>query len=117
MFFVVALLLLLLLPTPWNVVGCVVSLALGIVEAGFWQRTVRGRRVGVGAETMIGARGTVVRPLRPTGQVRVAGELWEATSESGADPGEEVTVVGRDGLTLVVEPDAPAAADSSTRAR
>jgi membrane-bound serine protease (ClpP class) len=109
MFFVVALLVLLLLPSPWNVIASVVSLAIAFGEVGFWQRKVRKRQVVAGAETLIGSRGTVVRALRPTGQVRVSGELWEATSESGADPGEEVTVVGRDGLTLVVEPDAPAA--------
>ena len=108
MFFVVALLLLLLLPSPWNVIGSVVALALAFGEVGFWQRKVRKRQVAAGAETLIGSRGTVVRALRPIGQVRVSGELWEATSKNGADPGEEVTVVGRDGLTLVVEPDAPA---------
>ena len=110
MFFIVALLLLLLLPSPWNIIGSIASLAVAFVEAGFWQRTVRNRKVVAGAETLIGTRGVVVRPLRPTGQVRLSGELWEATSEAGADPGEEVTVVGRDGLTLVVEPDSPAPA-------
>ena len=107
-FFVVALVVLLLLPSPWNVIACVASLAAALGEVTYWQRRVRGREVSAGAETLIGSRGTVVQPLRPAGQVRVAGELWEATSERGADPGEAVTVVGRDGLTLLVEPDAPA---------
>ena len=45
---------------------------------------------------------------RPTGQVRMNGELWEATCEAGADVGDETVVRAIDGLTLIVDP-APAA--------
>jgi membrane protein implicated in regulation of membrane protease activity len=51
----------------------------------------------------------VVVPCRPKGQVRIEGTLWEATSAEGADPGDEVKVVGRDKLTLIVERIGPAA--------
>ena len=40
----------------------------------------------------------------PEGQVRVAGELWQARCEAGAGAGDEVVVREVDGLTLVVEP-------------
>jgi membrane-bound serine protease (ClpP class) len=103
MFFVVALVVLLLLPSPWNVIGCVVSLVLAVLEVAYWKRVVGTYRVRAGAETLLGAHATVVRPCRPRGQVRVNGEIWEATSASGADRGDEVTVVGREGLTLIVE--------------
>jgi membrane protein implicated in regulation of membrane protease activity len=43
-----------------------------------------------------------VTPLRPNGQVRLNGELWEAVSDEGADPGDIVRVDAVEGLTLVV---------------
>jgi len=51
---------------------------------------------------LIGSQGKVVSPLTPKGLVRIKGELWQATSAGGnIDTGEEVTVVGQDGLKLV----------------
>jgi membrane-bound serine protease (ClpP class) len=103
MFFLVAIVLLLTLPDPWNVVGFAVALLLALGEVFFWHRTVRGRRAAVGAGTLIGDEGRVLTPCRPEGQVQLRGEIWEARCADGADPGEIVRVVGRDGLTLVVE--------------
>jgi len=52
---------------------------------------------------MLGSEGKVVSPLVPEGLVRIKGELWIAKSASGRmDTGEEVTVVGQDGLKLIV---------------
>jgi len=92
----------LLLPSPWNVFGFVAGLVLFVPEVAFWNRRVRHKPVESGAETLIGAKAVVVSPLHPMGQVRIDGEIWEARSENGADPGETVTVVGRDRLTLLV---------------
>jgi len=103
-FILVALVLLFALPHPWNVVGFAAGLACFAGEVVFWHRTVRGRRAAVGAQTMIGESATVVSPCRPTGQVRLSGEIWAARCEGGADPGDTVEVVARQGLTLVVEP-------------
>lgn len=103
MFLIVAFVLLLVLPWPWSLVGFVISLVLFFGELGFWHRRVRGRRKEVGAETLIGKAAEVVTSCRPDGQVRLSGEIWAARCERGADAGETVTVVGRDGLTLVVE--------------
>ncbi len=56
-----------------------------------------------GLPYMVGSQGEVVSPLAPEGLVRIKGELWQAESASGSiDTGEEVTVVGQDGLKLVV---------------
>ena len=56
-----------------------------------------------GSEGMIGMKGEVIRPLTPKGVVRVGDEFWKARS-SGEDieTGEEVEVVGVEGLTLKV---------------
>jgi membrane-bound ClpP family serine protease len=63
---------------------------------------VRGRRKQVGAEALIDAQGTVLTPCHPLGQVSVVGERWEARCHEGADPGDNVRVVGIEGLTLTV---------------
>jgi membrane protein implicated in regulation of membrane protease activity len=102
-FVLVAFVLLFALPHPWNLVGFAAGLVCFIGEVLFWNRTVRGRRAAVGAQTMIGESATVVSPCRPTGQVRLSGEIWTARCDGGADPGDIVRVVAREGLTLVVE--------------
>jgi membrane-bound serine protease (ClpP class) len=107
MFLAIALLLFLLLPDPWNVVGGLVSLACWVVEITYWQRRMRRVKVATGAEKLIGATGEVTTPLAPVGQIRVLGELWEARSSSELPSGATVRVVALDGLTLDVEPVGP----------
>jgi membrane-bound ClpP family serine protease len=102
-FVLLALVLLVVLPSPWGFVGFGIALVCFGGEVLFWQRKVRGRRAVVGADTMIGEVGTVVSACRPTGQVRVLGEIWAAQCELGAGAGDTVTVVGRRNLTLIVE--------------
>ena len=106
-FVLVALVLLFVLPSPWNVVGFAGGLACFAGEVVYWHRTVRGRRAAVGAQMLIGEVGAVVSSCRPTGQVRLQGEIWAARCDAGADPGDAVEVVGRRGLTLVVRPAPP----------
>jgi membrane protein implicated in regulation of membrane protease activity len=103
-FLVLALFLLLVLPSPWSVVALAVCLVLGMGEVLFWHGRVRGLRVQSGAETLIGQRARVVTACRPVGQVSVGGALWEARCVSGADADETVTIVGRERLVLLVEP-------------
>jgi membrane protein implicated in regulation of membrane protease activity len=57
----------------------------------------------MGPETLVGETAQVVTPCRPTGQVRLQGELWQARCEEGADVGEHVRVRALEGLTLIVE--------------
>ena len=104
MFFIVALVLLFVLPSPWNFVGFIGGLIVFVGEVLFWNRKVRTGRKTVGAQTLIGKEATAVSSCRPGGQVRIAGEIWAARCSTGADMGETVIVVGRDGLTLLVEP-------------
>jgi membrane-bound serine protease (ClpP class) len=95
--------LLLLLPSPWNVVAVVILLPVWVLELLGWNRSMKHRRRAVGAETLIGREALVTTACRPNGQVRLDGEFWEARCEAGADAGETVTIVGREGLTLTVE--------------
>jgi membrane-bound ClpP family serine protease len=52
---------------------------------------------------MVGSKGEVVSPLDPEGVIKIKGERWIAKSVRGRlDTGEEVTVVGQEGLKLIV---------------
>jgi membrane-bound serine protease (ClpP class) len=104
MFFLLGIVLLIFVPYPWNVVSGTACLILFCGELWFWNRTMRGRRKVVGAQTLVGKEAEVLAPCRPTGQVRIGGEIWEARCEAGADSGATVRVVGLRGLTLLVEP-------------
>jgi membrane protein implicated in regulation of membrane protease activity len=103
MLILVAVVLLLVLPEPWALIGFAVALVLAVFEVLFWHRTVRHRRQAVGAETLLGRDAVVLSPCRPAGQVRLDGEIWAASCAAGADPGDTVRVVGRNRLVLVVE--------------
>jgi membrane-bound serine protease (ClpP class) len=61
---------------------------------------IRRQPVGVGMQTLVGARGQV----RRDGLVAVQGELWQARDENGQplEPGEEVEILAVEGLALVV---------------
>ena len=52
----------------------------------------------------IGSRGRTTTPISPRGYVRVNGELWQASSSSTIDAGEEIAVVGIEGMTLLISP-------------
>ena len=104
MFVALALVLFLILPDPWNVVGGLVSLACGVVEITYWQRRMRRVKVETGVENLIGAIGEVTAALAPVGQIRVLGELWEARSSSELPGGRRSASSRVDGLTLDVEP-------------
>ncbi len=52
---------------------------------------------------MQGSQGRVVSPLALEGLVRIRGELWMAKSSTGRmDTGEQIIVVGQEGLKLIV---------------
>ena len=68
-------------------------------------RSVRGRNYPVisGSEALMGATGVVTAELNPHGMVRVRGEEWTASTESGTiAKGDPVRVVGIQGLRLQV---------------
>jgi membrane-bound serine protease (ClpP class) len=64
----------------------------------------RERPAVTGAEQMIGIRGRVVEWTGDHGRVHVRGEIWAARAGAALVPDQPIRVVGRDGLTLIVEP-------------
>lgn len=62
----------------------------------------------VAPENIVGYEGTVVKPLVPQGYVKVQGVLWKAMcAETHLQKGDEVVVVGIEGLRLTVRPKKP----------
>jgi membrane protein implicated in regulation of membrane protease activity len=50
----------------------------------------------------IGSRGRTITAISPKGYIRINGELWQASSSSTIGVGEEVVVVGIEGMTLLI---------------
>ena len=97
------LLAILVLDEPWSWVAVALGAAWEIAETGLLIWWSKRRRAVVGTEALVGRMAIVAADCMPEGQVRVAGELWQARCEAGAGAGDEVVVREVDGLTLVVE--------------
>lgn len=97
------------LPDPWRLIFLCVALVVEVGEVFAWIRFLRRYRVTTGAEGLIGERAEVLAGWSPAagGHVRVRGEIWTARGELTGGEGALVRVARVDGLTLVVEPDAP----------
>ena len=106
-------------PLLWVVALAAVVLAL-LIFLVFAVVVRAARRPAGGADTgLIGALGRITTWAGPGGEVLVGGERWQARRRAPGDallePGREVKIVGRKGLTLYVEPapdGGPAAADA-----
>jgi membrane-bound ClpP family serine protease len=87
----------------WVLVTVMVIWAVFSVSLFIFTTSTLKKQVPVGLPSMIGTRGRTASLLAPEGMVRIKGELWMATSaEEDIAVGEEVEVVGEDGLKLVV---------------
>ncbi len=90
----------------WSVIISTIALTLGfflfVIGAGLRAQL---RKPTTGIEGLIGEIGEAISTLNPAGQVRVHGELWNATSSSSKIlKGEKIAVVGVENLTLRVAP-------------
>lgn len=63
--------------------------------------------VKTGVEGMVGDVGEVLDRLNPRGKVRVHGEIWKAESSDFSNRGDQVEVIGANGLTLKVRKAVP----------
>jgi membrane-bound serine protease (ClpP class) len=77
------------------------AIALFVLSAAV---TARRRPAATGAEQMIGSAAEVIEWSGFKGRVRVHGEIWSARSNRAFKAEDAVRVVGREGLTLVIEP-------------
>jgi membrane protein implicated in regulation of membrane protease activity len=93
-----------LVSPPWSWIILTVGVVLEVGESYLFMRWSRRRKAAVGTDVLVGGKATVSVACRPEGQVRIAGEIWRARCDAGADVGDEVVVREVDGLMLVVEP-------------
>jgi membrane-bound ClpP family serine protease len=93
--------------TPQEQVALAIALiAVAAVAAWLLYYGLKARKLKIqtGKEALIGANGKATTDLNPNGTVRVNGEFWEATSKTGwIRMGENVKVVGMEGMFLTVE--------------
>lgn len=89
---------------PVLVAAVGLALAVSVLIVGAAIRIAR-RGPITGIEHISGALGVASSALDPTGTIRVAGQLWSAHANDGPiNPGAQVRVLSRRGLTLEVEP-------------
>lgn len=90
----------------WQLVGSIAVVAGGVLLLVLTLLTRSRRRAVVsGPEEMIHDTGPVLDWAGNEGRVRIHGEIWRARAGGTIAPGQDVRVVGIDGLTLEVEPD------------
>jgi membrane protein implicated in regulation of membrane protease activity len=86
----------LFLDLPWSAVVILVLVGVEVFELQIWRWALR-QRPRAGTEGMVGERGILVSGDR----VRIRGSSYPARVLDG-EPGDEVTVVATDGMTLIV---------------
>jgi membrane-bound serine protease (ClpP class) len=89
------------LPLIIGLAAVTAALIFGVIAAAM---RARKRPPAAGGEQLIGSVGEVVDWPGSQGSVRVHGEVWAARSQQPLNRGDSVRVVGRDRLTLIVEP-------------
>jgi len=68
------------------------------------------KKLVVGLPGMVGSRGKTVSDLAPEGTVKIKGELWDSRADGRRiNAGVWVTVVGQEGLKLIVRREKPPA--------
>lgn len=93
-------------PSRWIVAVIVISIAAFYVFAMSTVARSRFSTPTIGREHLVGRTGTAITEFGPNGHVEVDGARWQAAAhrEAGLSIGDEITVVGVDGLFLEVEP-------------
>lgn len=91
----------------WPLVGLIVVMsvwmAFSIWLFTFTTWTLK-RQKPAGPPSMVDMRGKAASALNPDGQVKIKGEIWSATATGGSiRAGENIVVVGEDGLRLFVK--------------
>jgi len=95
---------------PFLRVSWTVLFTMAAVSAAFFATVVslavrsQLRKPVSGPEGMIGETGEALTDFDGKGKVRVVGEVWDARCDRPVRKGDRVTVVAREGMTLLVEP-------------
>lgn len=95
--------LILFLALPWQI-ALPTYLIVSAISLFIYYQIVRAmaRPVQAGPEALVGATATVITGGDRLGQVQHGNELWSAVSEEKLAPGEGVTIVGFQGMKVIV---------------
>jgi membrane-bound serine protease (ClpP class) len=96
----------------WLIVGVTLSTAgLSALVLSALMRVRQQKRVDAAAQNVVGAQGVVKTSVRPSvpGTAQVSGQLWTISADEPIEPGTNVEVLNRIGLTLHVKPIKPEA--------
>lgn len=91
-------------PDAWTVPVIVAAVLVEATETAITTWWSRRSPPKVGPETLVGSLGRTIDGCSPLGRVRVRGEVWRARSEVHIPADSRIRVVGREHLTLLVEP-------------
>jgi membrane-bound serine protease (ClpP class) len=80
-------------------------LVVGLIFFSALMRWRKQRSVDNAAQEVVGQRGVVRTAVAPSmpGTAQVAGQLWSIEANESIEPGADVEVIARDGLTLKVK--------------
>jgi membrane-bound serine protease (ClpP class) len=100
-----------IMPLSWFNDLKIMALGLGLISALFLSIVLMGilrlrkLRIAHDDREFIRQAGTVVGALKPYGQIKVQGEIWQALSKNGTSIaiGEKVKIIERQGILLIVE--------------
>jgi membrane-bound serine protease (ClpP class) len=90
----------------WLIAGVTLSSAgLSVLVISAFVRVRQQSRVDAAAQNVVGVRGLVKTTVAPssTGTAQIGGQLWTIAAEETIEPGVEVIVLSREGLTLHVK--------------
>jgi membrane-bound serine protease (ClpP class) len=90
----------------WLIGGVTVLMAgVSLVFFSALMRWRKQHRVDNAAQEVVGQRGVVKTSLAPlsNGTAQIGGQLWSVVADEAIEPGTEVEVIGREGLTLKVK--------------
>jgi membrane protein implicated in regulation of membrane protease activity len=87
----------------WGLTLIIVAFVIYAVTVFVLGSRILKKKALAGLSDMLGMEGKTTGRLAPHGFVKIAGELWEADSQSGSlEAGVVVVVVGQQGLKLLV---------------
>ena len=88
-----------------SLIGSIAAVsALGLMAIIAMAVRARGRPVVAGREQLVGTTGVALDAFDGQGYVFAHGERWSAICEAPVESGQEVEIIGLDGLTLRVRP-------------
>jgi len=99
------------MPLSWYYGFRIASITVAIVLTAFFSYAIakaikaKKSKPKIGREDLVGKKGIAITDIKPRGQVKVMGEIWQAEAEEEIKKGEEIVVLKQERLLLKVKKD------------